>query len=379
MRIELKSKAFILFAILVFPVFRSSAKQQLEKITYLKFSDQKDNVLKEASNFAYLKSGVKMELPSNRFMICGSIFIRYFRSSFQTFYTMRRNDHRTLWFSLSVAQDLLSETYLIYFWYIGKVLVSKTRLNLRPHAWSHACTSVDMDTGQVLVVFNGIVTHDKIINSKDFRDNIPLVFAKNLFLGAHQDKFKGSPDIIEQSEASVTNLNIFSVPSNVSEMIQLTLRSQCSSGDVLSWSDAAWSLTGSVESMTTNEFCDNPYFHHLFLLAKTFGIFKDCANLCPRLQAEGRIPQTSSVTESVLLAKQFKNMAHDYKYDKAIWAPFVFRSVGNFSDFYSRNDILTTDMWVPGQPYGGETQQCSGWKGTSDLGNLFDLRCSDRN
>ena len=61
----------MLFAILVFPVFQSSAKQELEKITYLRVSDQKDNVLKEASNFAHLKAGVKMELPSNRFMICG--------------------------------------------------------------------------------------------------------------------------------------------------------------------------------------------------------------------------------------------------------------------------------------------------------------------
>ena len=109
----------ILVALIMFTVFPILTAQVLEKTSYLKFSDQEELVLREATNFAILESGVQMELPTNRFMICGSIFIRYYRG-YEAFYTVRKNDHSTLWFSLHVSLDLLSETYDIYFKYIGQ-------------------------------------------------------------------------------------------------------------------------------------------------------------------------------------------------------------------------------------------------------------------
>ena len=222
----------------------------------------------------------------------------------------------------------------------GHVVGSSILLHLKPHAWTHACTTVDLDTGKVIVVVNGVVTHDMNISNNVFRDNVPIVFENNLLLGAYQSKYKGSPDVIGQSEGSATNVNIFSVPSNITELIFLTSRSRCTSGDVLSWTDSSWVFKGNVETLTKDDFCDPPNFLHLFLMAKTFDNFQDCVNLCPRLQAYGRVPQTSNVTESVLLANQFKDMAYDYKYDHFIWAPFVFRSMESFIDSY-KNLLLS--------------------------------------
>ena len=47
-----------------------------------------------------------------------------------------------------------------------------------------------MDTGQVVIVVNGIVALNTIISSNDFRDNIPVIFEKNILLGAHKAKYK---------------------------------------------------------------------------------------------------------------------------------------------------------------------------------------------
>ena len=81
--------------------------------TYLKFSSQTGEKLEEAKNFAGLKSGTMSVLPSKEFTICSSIYIGFFRGvGTQTFYTLRRNDQKTLWFSLFLhSQDLASQNY----------------------------------------------------------------------------------------------------------------------------------------------------------------------------------------------------------------------------------------------------------------------------
>ena len=107
-------------------------------------------------------------------------------------------------------------------------------------------------------------------------------------------------------------------------MTHLTSTGKCTSGDVLSWSEATWVLKGPVETVKINTLCDQPYYHHHYLMAKTYDTFLDCASTCPRFQAGGRIPLTRNVSESVALAKQFKAMAYDYKFDNAIWGPLIF-------------------------------------------------------
>ena len=96
-------------------------------------------------------------------------------------------------------------------------------VGVKPFSWSHACTTVDLTTGRVTNVINGILTHDVNITSKDFVDNVPEAFDNNLALGVVQWKSQGSPDVNKQSEASVTNLNIFSDHMSISKIIQIYL------------------------------------------------------------------------------------------------------------------------------------------------------------
>ena len=180
---------------------------------YLEFSDQREDTLNKATNFAVLRSGSNGVLQTNKFTICGSVYIGYFRGE-QVFYTVRRNDQKTLWFSMFVEnQEQAAQSYSSAInWYEGAALSNTGQvLGLRPHAWSHACSTLDLENGRVTNVINGILTHNVNITSKDFDDNVPGVFEGNLIIGNFQYKYKGSKNFNGQSEASVTNVQIFSL------------------------------------------------------------------------------------------------------------------------------------------------------------------------
>ena len=183
--------------------FLRSLLSQIYQQQYLEFSDQKETVAMEAINFATLKSGTTSVVPPSKFTICGSIFINFYRAQL-TFYTLRKKDHTTLWFSVGLIPQLESERYQTFFSVYDNSFIGSF-LNLKPQMWSHVCTFVDMYTGHVMISMNGVMTHDIHINNTDFRDNIPEFFEKNLILGLGHEKYPGSPDEIRQSEASVTD------------------------------------------------------------------------------------------------------------------------------------------------------------------------------
>ena len=339
---------------------------------YLKFSGQEGYHLSEASNYATLISGDLDVLLSNKFTICSSIFIGFFRGK-QAFYTLRKNDHKTLFFTLSIEnQDKREETYSSDFNYFHGSLLSidDADLKLRPHDWSHACTTIDVESGSVLVVINGIITQNSTIRSKDFTDNVHPAFENNLVLGINQQIYAGGQNILEQSEATVKNVNVFSVPFSSSQMINITSTGLFQDGDIVSWVQAQWSLSGSVELIPDTEINRSPAFPHLYEMGVGFHSFDDCLNLCPRVQSEGRLPLTHYIEDAENLAQQMGQQgSNDF-----IWASFTYNTPGNFTDHFMGTP-LNPDLWTPGQPNGGLKQQCTMWmKGSTD-GKLFDLGC----
>ena len=234
--ISLYSFSFLfLFAFFLQLTFPDQVKSK-----YIEFSNQLGSPFKADFNFANLKSGDFSTLSTGRFTICGSIYIGFYRRR-QNFYTVRRNTEDILWFSLAINnQDTVDEVYTTGFYYYGGALLSNTggKLILRPHAWSHACTTVDVESGHVVVVINGILTHNATISSNDFTDNVQTVFENNLFLGQNQEKFPGQKNLIWQSEASVTNVNVFSVDKSLSHLVDVTTTGRWTDGDIVSWSKA---------------------------------------------------------------------------------------------------------------------------------------------
>ena len=193
----MKLGLFLLLVVFLFLPAVSLLPTHSEKVNYkyFKFSNQLEPLSIEATNFAILESGDLGELPSSTFTICGSIYIGFYQGR-QTFYTLRRNDHKTLWFSLTIdSQDIAEEVYIPTIFYFDGGAPSNTggKLKLRPHSWSHACSTVDVESSHVTVVINGILTFSKTIISNDFTGYVPTGFQKNLVLGIQQSEYSGTP------------------------------------------------------------------------------------------------------------------------------------------------------------------------------------------
>ena len=173
--------------------------QSIASTKILEFSNQKEDVQIEATTYATLKS--EHMLQSGRFTICSSIYIGYFQGG-QAFYTLRR--HGTLWFSLTITEQDLHRGGYSYNVFLafngGGEFGNADKLSLRPHAWSHSCTSVD--GGRVTVVINGILTHEVVIQMEEVFEKHAVVLPDNIILGVRETKFSGSNTNTQQSEAS---------------------------------------------------------------------------------------------------------------------------------------------------------------------------------
>ena len=62
----------------------------------------------------------------------------------------------------------------------------------------------------------------------------------------------------------MTDVNVFSTSMNLSQMIDLTSEAQWTQGDILSWSKAAWTFSGSVEEKTDQKTFTSQKFPNLF-------------------------------------------------------------------------------------------------------------------
>ena len=304
-----------------------STQPSLNKEYYLQFPSHEEVIVKEPTSFATLKSGAVGVLSGSSFTICGSIYVGYFRSR-QAFYTVRREDLTTLWFSLNFyLQDLDRQTYAVSFNYFDGMDISNAKVDLKPHAWSHACTALNGESGQVTVVVNGVLTHNATLTMQNFLSSGKISLSKRLILGMAQYKMPGSSNINEQSEAPVNNINVFSTIMDTAEMIDASSSGQIPEGNHLSWKNAEWNLVGDVEIKDSSSCGSNcTWFPNLYLFSN-FPRWQDCMNFCPKLQISGRVPKVETLAKSRLLSKQFKYMFNHTVYledsqELQIWSPF---------------------------------------------------------
>ena len=326
----------------------------------LKFSNQSGPAFEEATNFATLDSNDLSIISSNRLTICGSIYIGFYRGS-QVFYTVRSREK--LWFSMALDnQDTTEEIYSAFIKYFGGTIgsIAGAKLTLNPHSWSHACTSVDGNV--IMVVINGVLMFNTTISSNDFNDNLPTMLRNNLVLGAYENVYQGA-SYKSQSEASVKNVNVFSGSMQLSEMINISSSGQWTDGDIVSWSKSLWTFSGSVKEVFDKDIEKKSQFPHLFKIGDVFNKWSDCASICPRIQPGGRLPQTGH-------SMDYKHLSQIYSQDW-IWAPFVYQTKGNFSDYHTKT-ALAPDFWAESEPNGGLREKCTFWL----EGKLFDLPCT---
>ena len=344
-------------------------------ITILEFEDPKNG----SAQLSYAKLSSKhtrIPIDSN-FTICASIFVGH-HHRYQTFFSVRKNEEngKDLWFSLTVEELFFHEGYNIAIYsstasHFNRDLSQKVAL--RFFDWSHACLSLDTKTGRTIVAVNGVITHDSIF--KDLCIKGPVIFHEKLFLGVREMQLGADSVDQAQSEALVTNVNIFADLMENSEMIQTTLHGMCTPGNHLSWEEMVWKLVGRVMIRRASDFssqlvqsvCQLHDFLHTFVFPTHFNNWNDCIDFCPRMQNNGRVPFIENLNASQFLMEYFKktNLTNELSFsiDQSnlfgIFAPFQLES-GKFVDFYN-NSPISVDMWNPGQPNGGENQPTTSW------------------
>ena len=273
----------------------------------------------------------------------------------QAFFTLRRNGTDDLWFSLFLIKA--NQADLSY--YGGSLISSsKTKLGLEAHRWSHACAYMDGTNGLVLVYMNGRLVFNVTMNGTDFAfAGREVVFSGKLILGASLWQNSENSLGFSQSEASVANVNIYSRGLSETEMVAWTLGQDCSKGDLVGWSSSEWQHTGQVQTLTTEELCDETSNN---LLPLPFPLlWQDCVATCPRLAPGGRLPKIGNLKE----AEDFLAMLNrvlDVAEEGWVWAPWRFERQGEFVDVFT-GEKIRSDLWVTNQPNGGPGQQCSGW------------------
>ena len=342
------------------------ALSETTRYKFLKFSNQSEHPVNEAINFATLNYGSLGNLSTNKLTICGSIYIGFYRG-YQAFYTVNTKGNKNLYLSLSIDnQDTTEEIYTAILDHLGGSVLSITgaKLRLNPHSWSHACTSVDGESGVVIVFFNGVLAFNTTIKSKEITRNFPTVFQRNLVLGTRVFQGVGHKS---QSEASVKNVNVFTGNLNLLEMLNITLAGQWAEGDVVSWSKSMWTSTGSVEEVLDTDVGQTFHFPHLYKIADGFNKWSDCISICPRIQAGGRLPFTRHLMDAKHLSQLYSQ--------GWFWAPFTYQTEGNFTDHYTKT-ALESEMWIRSEPNGGLREQCTFWKGGDPEGKIYDVSCT---
>ena len=132
-------------------------------------------------------------------------------------------------------------------------------------------------TGHLIVVMNGNLAIYTTIQLEQTLTG----FENNLLLGTTWRHFQKLEK--HQSEASVTNVNIFTGQLNLEYMKNITSNGLCIKGNLLSWNDATWTKFGTVHTEDIEGFCSKKEYPYLLNFPNTFVQGTDCLKICPRL------------------------------------------------------------------------------------------------
>ena len=104
-----------------------------------------------------------------------------------------------------------------------------------PTDWVRICLSIEATTGMVVLIIDGEILHEGIQNEVVDASELGKV---KIELGGY---------LTLEDSHTVSNVNIFSGGLSTARMVEMTLSSSeaCgAAGDVLSWEEAHWNITG---------------------------------------------------------------------------------------------------------------------------------------
>ena len=340
------------------------------------FENQTTTNVNQQLAFATLKSQPP-ELQERSFTICGSMYLGFLQGR-QTFFSMRKGERKDLWFSLAIFDTLSDGGLQIAVFNSSSTLMNKKKVVLRFHDWFHACVSVDSNTGQIVAVVNGVMTHD--FYSEPIQSSTHISFKDKLLLGLTEMQYGKSQVTQEQSNSPITNVNIFSGLLNTADMKEQTSSAKCANGTYLKWIEMEWAFEGSVSPQEIKGgLCESNPFHMTFIFPTPFPQWKGCVGFCPKVQDGGRVPFVRDSNAARLLMNHFYQTSSEqklpivwnYSSTFAVFSPYWLKDEAGFVDYYN-NSAINPELWFPGQPNGGMEAPLAVWNPAVEKYLLFD-------
>jgi hypothetical protein len=157
-------------------------------------------------------------------------------------------------------------------------------------------------------------------------------------------------------------------------MKELTSWDLCSPGDYLDWADMEWQVTGQIDTKEEEDFCDTHLLTNTFLFSRS-NSWLECMELCPRVQAGGRVPQVHNLTHSKQLVQKFVDLINEDVRNDAFFVPYSdLEKEGSFVDFYTGQSI-PQGLFLDGEPNGEEKENCAFYIPKLSDSKVMDVRC----
>ena len=357
-----------LSVLLVLPSVRASKSEDLIIFDNFEFGGMDYGSEDKMVDFALLALDKKMDLPSS-FTICSSAHLNFLTSDIFFYQLYQENGNG--WFSLNIRAERDTKTFqenieLVYYKRLKNVKQTKDPVSVVPNSWYHSCTALDTITGHMLIVVNGHIIIDQVIeefvnstNEKPKSLQGRLSLFKNFYSGFWY-----------QSRQRLTNLNVYSSVLKVDEMISLTAGENCTGeGDYLSWRESQWNITGNVDKESTvkeEDICFRAP-SNIVMFTDYFLEWEECMLLCEKLP-DARAPSVTSDNEFLELMKATSRIIVDPATGNfypgcvsgggAYWIPVTDSKIeGQWVDYYTSDPVDILGV-AAADPDGGIAQNC---------------------
>ena len=201
-------------------------------------------------DYAVLGFDRMMDLPSS-FTICSSVHFN-FMTSIISFYQLYQDDGKP-WFNwiIRTERDLKGFQENLELRFSNQILSGLDTVPIMPNSWYHGCTALDTVTGNVLIVVNGHIIVDQVIE-EFINPNKPKYLEGRL--GLFKVAYPLDSGMWLNLRTRLTNLNVFTSALKIDKMISITAGESCAEeGDYLSWREAQWNVTGDIDQKSVVE------------------------------------------------------------------------------------------------------------------------------
>ena len=363
---------------LLLPKARASKSESLIVFDNFDYGDWIFGSEEKIVDYAALAYDAKMDLPSS-FTICSSIHLNFMTST--VFFYQLYQDDGNPWFNLEIkSQRDLSrfqeQVEIIYHKELSNIKPTPTPVPIMPNSWYHGCTALDTVTGHMLVVVNGHIIIDQVIE-----EFINSVNQKPKSLEGRLTLFKTFySGFWFLSRQRMTNLNVYVSALTADKMIDLTSGESCAEvGDYLSWKETQWNMTGNVsqESIVKKEDLCHSSTSNIVLFTENFLEWEECMFFCAKLP-NTRSPSISSEEEFLDMMGTVDKIIHDPETGNlnpgvpgiSYWIPVTDEKIeGQWVDYYTSDPVDILGV-AAGEPNGGILESCgivvTAWGGWQD-------------